>query len=311
MDTIKSANVVPSAPMSGAEGDALTAIKFFVRGSSTQLLSSRGLGWEGVSLELHNAAPAEREESISGGHHIVTLLMDYVSRGETAISSRRFAPYSYHPGAINLIPAGPIPACRPITPTKMIVCALDTALVEEAGSELLSPRKELRRIGNIRDLSLQRLLKLLVAEAETGGVSGRLYAEHLAHALALRFLMLSRGTRASPLPPGALPARVLQRVLDRMKADLSAELDLNTLAAESGYSRSHFLRTFRAAMGYSPHQWLTRLRVEEARMMMRDKSRSLIDIALACGFSNHSHFSNTFRQLVGVPPSQYRRSHFS
>jgi AraC family transcriptional regulator len=94
-----------------------------------------------------------------------------------------------------------------------------------------------------------------------------------------------------------------------MKSDLATNLDLSTLAAESGYSRTHFLRTFRAAMGYTPHQWLMRLRIEAARMMMRDKLRSLIDIALACGFSNHAHFSNTFRQLVGVPPSQYRRTH--
>jgi AraC family transcriptional regulator len=94
-----------------------------------------------------------------------------------------------------------------------------------------------------------------------------------------------------------------------MKADLATDLDLDTLAAESGYSRSHFLRTFRAAMGCSPHQWLTRLRVERAKTILREKSVSLIDIALDCGFSSHSHFSNTFRQIAGVTPSEYRRTH--
>ncbi len=110
-------------------------------------------------------------------------------------------------------------------------------------------------------------------------------------------------------PCGKLQYRLLQGVLERMKADLAADLDLNTLAAESGYSRSHFLRTFRAAMGCSPHQWLTRLRVEQAKTILRENSISLIDIALACGFSSHAHFSNTFRQLVGVTPSEYRRTH--
>jgi AraC family transcriptional regulator len=102
---------------------------------------------------------------------------------------------------------------------------------------------------------------------------------------------------------------MLQRVLDRMKADLASDLDLNTLAAESGYSRSHFLRTFRAAMGCSPHQCLTRLRVERAKTFLREDSISLIDIALDCGFSSHAHFSNTFRQIVGATPSEYRRIH--
>jgi AraC family transcriptional regulator len=94
-----------------------------------------------------------------------------------------------------------------------------------------------------------------------------------------------------------------------MKAGLATDLDVKMLAAESGYSRTHFLRTFRAVMGCSPHRWLTRLRMDQAKTMLRRDSESLIDIALACGFSTHAHFSNTFRQIVGVTPSEYRRSH--
>jgi transcriptional regulator GlxA family with amidase domain len=108
---------------------------------------------------------------------------------------------------------------------------------------------------------------------------------------------------------GKFHRRLLQRVLDRMRADLAADLNLGTLAAESGYSRSHFLRTFRAAMGCSPHQCLTRLRLERAKTRLRENSISLIDIALDCGFSSHAHFSNRFRQIVGVTPSEYRRMH--
>lgn len=107
---------------------------------------------------------------------------------------------------------------------------------------------------------------------------------------------------------GSLRLRLLQRVLDRMKADLTADLDLARLAAESGYSRSHFLRTFRSAMGCSPHQCLISLRVEQAKTMLQDHS-SLIDIALECGFSSHGHFSTTFRQIVGLTPSEYRRAY--
>jgi transcriptional regulator GlxA family with amidase domain len=118
------------------------------------------------------------------------------------------------------------------------------------------------------------------------------------------------GTRvAGTWPCGKGQNRLLQRVLDKMKADLAADLNLNTLAAESGYSRSHFVRAFRTGMGCSPHWWLTRLRVEQAKTMLRENSGSLIDIALSCGFSSHAHFSNTFRHVIGVTPSEYRRSH--
>jgi len=104
-----------------------------------------------------------------------------------------------------------------------------------------------------------------------------------------------------------MPTRILQRVLDRMRADLATNLDLHTIAAESGYSRTHFLGTFRASTGYSPHQWLTHLRIEEAKTLLQKASNSLIDVALDCGFSSHGHFSNTFRRIVGVAPREYRR----
>ena len=78
--------------------------------------------------------------------------------------------------------------------------------------------------------------------------------------------------------------RALQRVLDKMKAQVASDLSLETLAAESGYSRSHLLRLFRAVMGRSPHQWLMQLRVEQAKAMLREGSCSLINIATACGF---------------------------
>jgi AraC family transcriptional regulator len=107
---------------------------------------------------------------------------------------------------------------------------------------------------------------------------------------------------------GKMPDRILQRVLDRMRAEFATELDLKTIAAESGYSRSHFLRTFRASVGYSPHQWLMRLRIEEAKTSLRKPSIPLTDIALECGFSSHAHFSSMFHRIVGVAPSEYRRN---
>jgi AraC family transcriptional regulator len=308
--TTRDLALTASAPQ-GARADTRTGITSFIRGSSNRVITSSGLEWEGVSLELHNVFPAERNDSIAADH-LIALSTGHVWRGEVAVSRGRFVPHSYYAGAVNLFPAGPIPACRTFTPAKMIVCALDPAFVREVGVEVESTVTEFRGGIDLRDGSLRGLMTLLAVEAETGGLSGKLYAEHLAHALALRFLWLSGGAHIpGHSHSGKMPNRVLQRVLDRMKACLATDLGLNTLAAESGYSRSHFLRTFRAAMGCSPHRWLTRLRMDHAKTMLRRDSESLIDIALACGFSSHAHFSNTFRQIVGVTPSEYRRSHSS
>jgi AraC family transcriptional regulator len=287
---------------------ALSAIKAFVREPSTRLYSSSQMGWDGVHLEHHRCFPVERRDSLSP-QHVISVFTSHVSRGEISATRGRYVPYFYSPGEIKIYPAGPIGAVRPFTDTTMIVCTLDPKLVAEVGEEQGTPSTgELRPVLNLRDQALQGIVTLLAAEANSGGLSGKLYVEHLAHALALRFRLRSGGARvAGPSQPGKMPGRVLRRVLDRMKADFATDLDLKTIAAESGYSKSHFLRTFRASMGYSPHQWLTQLRIEEAKALLQKASGSLIEIGLDCGFSSHGHFSSTFRRIVGVTPREYRR----
>jgi AraC family transcriptional regulator len=92
-----------------------------------------------------------------------------------------------------------------------------------------------------------------------------------------------------------------------MRVDISVNLDLATLAAETGYSRAHFLRTFRAATGQTPHRYLMELRLEKARTLLAGGAMALIDIAAECGFSSHAHLTTAFRSRFGMSPSAYRR----
>ncbi len=202
---------------------------------------------------------------------------------------------------------GALPLIYPSTQTELIVCALEpnfiAGIAEEQEGLAVAGLRE--RIG-FRDEGSAGLIKLLDEESRTGGLLGRLYAEHLTYALIQRLLLMGTGWEARP-PRNALPRRPLQRVMDRMQADLSRDIDLHSLAKESGYSRGHFLRMFREATGITPHQYLLRLRLQEAQRMLREKSVKLVDIALACGFSSHTHMSRMFRQTIGVTPSEYRR----
>ena len=92
-----------------ASTDAGTGITSFIRGSSKRLITSSGLEWEGVSLELHNVFQSKRNDSIADDHRIA-LFTGHVWRGEVAVSQGRFVTRSYYAGAIHLFPAGPIPA---------------------------------------------------------------------------------------------------------------------------------------------------------------------------------------------------------
>jgi AraC family transcriptional regulator len=197
----------------------------------------------------------------------------------------------------------------PSTKTELIVCALDPVLVSELAEEMVDPGTiEIRNHVGFRDESVASLTCLLEKEGNSGGLAGGLYVDHLTCALTVRLLSLGNKIDDAKKVTNKLPDHILRRVVDRMEADLSNTLDLKTLAVESGYSRNHFLRMFRAATGYTPHRYLLRLRVKRAQALMKNKSMRLIDVALACGFSSHAHLSHAFRQLVGATPSEYRRN---
>jgi AraC family transcriptional regulator len=192
-----------------------------------------------------------------------------------------------------------------------LVCGdFDSVLVSGLDSELeRGSQGEMRMQVNFQDPAAQQLMTLLVADANEGFTTERLYTDYLTQALAVRMLFL--GTQSKPETnsrgTSALPKHVLRRIIERMRS-FSSDLSLQALASESGYSRVHFVRMFRAATGYSPHNYLLNLKLERARELLRNPSTSLIDIALDCGFSSHSHMSRLFHRIVGVTPSAYRRS---
>jgi AraC family transcriptional regulator len=199
---------------------------------------------------------------------------------------------------------------RAKTEFDLVACALDSGLVSSLDSELgRRPKAELRLQLHFQDPAAQQLMTLLLADVQEGFSTERLYTDYLAQALAVRMLYQSGQSRRETIKrdASALPRHVLRRIIERMRC-LSCDLSLQTLANESGYSRVHFVRMFRVATGYSPHNYLLNLKLERARELLKQPSMSLIDIALDCGFSSHSHMSRLFHKIVGVTPSAYRRS---
>ena len=100
-----------------------------------------------------------------------------------------------------------------------------------------------------------------------------------------------------------------RRAKEIIEANLDGEVPLTQLARECGLSISHFSRAFKDTMGTPPHQWLLRRRVENAMRLLRSQQLSLPQVALACGFSDQSHFTRVFTRLSGTSPGAWRRLH--
>jgi AraC family transcriptional regulator len=297
----------------------LTSIKSFIRGDSRVLLTSTALDWSGLTIEQHEAFPGERAESTIDQHLLIMVHSRSVERVDRAGAGRALVPQVVRPGDLCIHPKGAIPPIRPTYAPNLLFCALDPAFVNRVGEGLQdqSRMRSAKRQGAISsyrpsftDRPTRQLLTLLRQEALAGGQSGRLYVEHLTYALIARLFTLDEHSAESSSLLEPDPRR-LRHVIDRIRADPGGAHNAEELAAETGYSASHFFRVFRATTGCTPHQYLLRLRMERAIELMRKPSLALLDIALECGFANETHFSRTFRERFGSPPGQFRRERFS
>nr|WP_203993613.1 AraC family transcriptional regulator [Micromonospora lutea] len=101
--------------------------------------------------------------------------------------------------------------------------------------------------------------------------------------------------------------RAMLRARDAMDRAYAQPLDIPSLARIAHVSEAHFIRTFRATFGETPHRYLQRRRVERAMDLLLNTGRDVTDICTAVGFGSLGTFSRTFRQIVGESPTDYRR----
>jgi AraC-like DNA-binding protein len=99
----------------------------------------------------------------------------------------------------------------------------------------------------------------------------------------------------------------LRRVRDRIDREYAQPLDVDALARDAHMSAGYLSRRFRLAYGESPYSYLMTRRIERAMALLRRDDLSVTEICFAVGCSSLGTFSTRFSELVGVPPSVYRR----
>lgn len=100
----------------------------------------------------------------------------------------------------------------------------------------------------------------------------------------------------------------IARAVDLIHSRFQDDLSLDDLAGAAAMSRFHFLRCFKAQVGTTPYAYLLQVRLRTASDWLRSSSRSMTEIALACGFTSPSRFSEAFRRQYHCSPSAYRRT---
>jgi AraC family transcriptional regulator len=159
-----------------------------------------------------------------------------------------------------------------------------------------------------RDLVMFGLAQALAGAMEQSGDGTAMFSDCIALAF---FAHIVRAYGSVPIggpnARGGLAAWQLQRARDFINVNLAHDPSIAGVAHECGLSSGYFARAFKLSTGVPPYQWLTKMRVERAKELLRDPRCELADIALHCGFVDQSHFTRVFSRSEGYSPGRWRR----
>jgi AraC family transcriptional regulator len=111
-----------------------------------------------------------------------------------------------------------------------------------------------------------------------------------------------------PIQRGGFTAWQSRRLAAHVDANLAGKIAVRDLAALLDISVGHFCRAFKRTFGVPARIWIRRRRIELAQGLMLTTGASLTEIALSCGMSDQSHFTRSFRRIVGETPSSWRQT---
>jgi AraC-like DNA-binding protein len=98
----------------------------------------------------------------------------------------------------------------------------------------------------------------------------------------------------------------VRRLLTELSSNCDRQWTLQQMADRCGIRRTYLNTVFQKLTGSTPMEYLASLRIAKAKTLLRDTKGKVIDIALECGFGSSQYFSNTFKQVCGMTPSEYR-----
>ena len=187
---------------------------------------------------------------------------------------------------------------------------IELPLIQRALEEVFGPdavHARLRDISAFTDPVLHSFMEQVHGEL-TRRKASPLFLQGIAQAIAVHLARnYAEMTKESRSGSPSLPGYKLQQITDWMAEHLADDFNLDQLASQANLSKFYFLRLFKSAVGLSPSRYHINLRMDEAKRLLRETKKSVVEVALDVGYSNPSHFAQLFRKETGLSPSVYRQ----
>lgn len=115
---------------------------------------------------------------------------------------------------------------------------------------------------------------------------------------------------AAPATPSLPSNHVLNPAIREINEHYDTDINLEDLAALCSISTSHFIRSFKSSLGYTPHEYLLAYRLRRSKQLLLSSAATIEEIAEQCGFHSASHYARAFRQAENMSPTEFRSMHF-
>jgi AraC family transcriptional regulator len=192
---------------------------------------------------------------------------------------------------------------------QVIVFQLSQAVLAQAAEELFTGATfEIRPFNGRGERLFEEMARIMLHEFKRPDGMSRFYAESVAHVVAGHILRAHSETRPQLKPPSALSAAQLLALRRFIEERIETGFNVTELADVVRLGSHRFAQKLRLATGLSPWRYVQAYRISRAQKLLREGRTPIVDISSSLGFASQSHFTNTFRNNVGVSPNEYRNS---
>lgn len=275
---------------------------------SLPVLSSQATSWNEIRLAHHQHLAAFETPEHCFPQHFITIHLNHAPVKKERILSGESRCDRFREGDICLTPATAPVSVRLHDACEVMGLYLEPALITRLTADVAGVNGlDLVPQFKLNDPLIYQIGIALKTKLETNGVWDRLYAESMAMAISAQLIQQysTRHLKVRNYASGLSQAR-LQQAIEYIREHLAQNPSITEIAEIVEMSPFYFSRLFKQSTGLTPHQYLLRCRIEQAKQLLKATNLSIATIATQVGFVDQSHLARHFKRQVGVPPNQFR-----
>jgi AraC family transcriptional regulator len=305
------AKLAEAVPRRSGQPRLITIDEILLARPQRPIATTRGRGWNGVTVDVHRPYFGCSERYAGLDHHLI----GYCPSGSARLVQTRAG--VVHSGTVSagtayLMPAG----CDSVwegDSGQSVRLRVPPSLVALAGEQLgrQNVPVEIRSIFLVRDPVIERIAQSLVSEIDMKAHPAQaLIVDSLSAALAAHLLRSYNAFEPAGLAPDrSLGKLEVARLTEFIEENLDRPICLEDLAALVNVSRFHFSRLFKRTIGITAISYVEQCRILRAKSLILETALPLAEIALMTGFADQSHFTRRFQRQVGCTPAVFAREH--